>query len=185
MRFFVALDIPKQTELELSRVQEKLKRLLPEVRLTIPENLHLTIAFVGEEPDELKDKLVEVIKNASHDIPAFTVIPAYIDGFPHLHTARILWVGVKQDIDKLYELRHHIKDGLASLGLPVDQRRFVPHIAIAKAKNFNLTPENEKEMENIMLQPFSPITISSVKLFESIPDEGFHRHNPLAEIKLG
>lgn len=185
MRFFIALDIPKQTELELSQVQEKLKKLLPEVRLTIPENLHLTIAFVGEQPEQLKDKLVEIMKKSSIDIPPFTVIPAYIDGFPHLHTARILWVGVKEDIDKLYELRHHIKDGLASLDLPVDQRRFVPHIAIAKAKNFKLAPENEKQLENIMSQPFSPVTISSVKLFESIPDEGFHRHHTLAEVQLG
>ena len=185
MRFFIALDIPPDSQEELTRVQEKLKTLIQEAKLTDPEKLHLTIAFVGEQPDQFKDKLIDIMQKAPQGIPPFTVIPSYIDGFPHLHTANTLWVGVKEDIDKLYELRHHIKDGLSGLGLPVDQRRFVPHIAIAKMDHFRLDPETEKEFEKIMSGQFSPIRVSSVKLFESIADHGFHTHNTLAEINLG
>ncbi|TSC66516.1 MAG: 2'-5'-RNA ligase [Microgenomates group bacterium Gr01-1014_80] len=184
MRFFIALDIPPDSREELTNVQEKLKSLAPEAKLTDPEKLHLTIAFVGEQPDQFKEKLVEIMQKAAEGIPPFTVIPSYIDGFPHLHTANTLWVGVKEDIDKLYELRHHIKDGLANLGLPVDQRRFVPHIAIAKLDHFHLDPTTEKEFEKIMSGQFSPIQVSSVKLFQSIPEHGFHTHNTLAEISL-
>lgn len=185
MRFFVALDLPKESRNELKEVQEKLKPLIPQAKFTDPEKLHLTIAFVGEEPDQLKDKLIRVMESSAQGIPPFTVTPSYIDGFPHLHSANTLWVGVKGDIDKLYELRHHIKDGLSSLGLPVDQRRFVPHIAIAKLNHFRLRNDVEKQFENIMSGYFSPITVSSVKLFESVPEHGFHRHNTLAEIQLG
>jgi 2'-5' RNA ligase len=184
MRFFIALEIPEQSRAELASVQEQLHQLVPDLRITNPENLHLTIAFVGEQPDNLKDRLIEIMRKASDGIPPFTVTPSYIDGFPHLHTAHILWVGVKEDIDKLYELRHHIKDGLGNLDMPVDQRRFVPHIAIAKVKNFNLDPVTEKKFEEIMSQNFTPIQITSIKLFESIADEGFHHHNTLAEIQL-
>lgn len=184
MRFFIALELPEQSKEELKNVQDQLQRLVPSLRLTDPENLHLTIAFVGEQHDNLKDELAEIMRKAAEGIPPFTVIPSYLDGFPHLHTAHILWVGVKEDIDKLYELRHHIKDGLNYLNLPVDQRRFVPHIAIAKVKDFNLDPETEKKFEEIMSFNFSPIQVSSIKLFESVPDEGFHHHNTLAEIKL-
>ena len=185
MRFFIALDIPEVSRKELQIVQEKLKSLIPEAKFTDPEKLHLTIAFVGEEPDQFKEKLIEIMQSSAQEIPPFTVTPSYIDGFPHLHTANTLWVGVKDDIDKLYELRHHIKDGLSSLGLPVDQRRFVPHIAIAKLNHFKLKKEVEKEFENIMSGEFSPIQVTSVKLFESIPEHGFHRHNTLSEVKLG
>ncbi len=184
MRFFIALDIPEQSEKELFAIQKKLKDLVPQAKLTDPDKLHLTIAFLGEQPDNLKDPLIEVIKKAASDIPSFTVTPSYLDGFPHLHTAHILWIGVKGDIDKLYELRHHIKDGLAGLKLPVDQRRFMPHIAVAKLKLFNLDPDTEKEFEELMSKPLSPIRITSVKLFESVPEEGFHTHNTLAEIEL-
>ncbi|OGE15493.1 2'-5' RNA ligase [Candidatus Daviesbacteria bacterium RIFCSPHIGHO2_12_FULL_37_11] len=185
MRFFIALDLPEVTRNELKEVQEKLKPLIPGAKFTDPEKLHLTIAFVGEQDDEFEEKLIKILEASPQGIPPFTVTPSYIDGFPHLHTANTLWVGVKEDIDKLYELRHHIKDGLSSLGLPVDQRRFVPHIAIAKLDHFRLKKEVEKEFENIMSGNFSPILVSSVKLFESVPEHGFHKHNTLAKIQLG
>ncbi len=185
MRFFIALEIPEDDKLYISEVQNKIKNLIPSARLTNPENLHLTIAFVGEQPDDYKDELVRVLTAAADNIPPFTVTPSYIDGFPHLHTAGILWIGVNGDIDKLYELRHHVKDQLENLELPVDERRFVPHIAIAKLKmGFRLDPETEKQFEEIMKQSFPPIRITSVKLFESIPNHGFHHHNTLADITL-
>lgn len=185
MRYFIALEIPEVDRQQLQSVQTRLKQLIPEAKLTDPEKLHLTIAFVGEEPDQFKDRLIEIMQKSAENIPSFSVTPSYIDGFPHLHSANVLWVGVKGDIDKLYELRHHIKDGLANIGLPVDPRRFVPHIAIAKINNFHLQPDIEKQLENIMTREFSPIQVSSVKLFESVPGHGFHTHNTLVEIKLG
>ncbi len=184
MRFFVALDIPEQSKYELARIQDQIKEFIPEAHLTDPDKLHLTIAFVGEQDEKFKFELLDILKKAALGIPAFSVTPSYIDGFPHLHTAATLWVGVKGDIDKLYELRHHIKDGLQSLQLPVDQRRFVPHIAIVKLEHFHLQPEVEAKLEEIMSVKLSPVVVSSVKLFESIPDHGFHSHNTLAEIKL-
>jgi RNA 2',3'-cyclic 3'-phosphodiesterase len=185
MRFFVALDIPEQSRLDLSAIQQSLQQLVPSAKLTDPSKLHLTIAFVGDHDEKLKPRLIEILEKASEGISFFTVTPSYIDGFPHLHGARVLWVGVKDDIDKLYHLRHHVKDGLKTLGLPVDERRFVPHIALAKLNNFKISKEIEKRLEEIMEKQFSPIEVTSVKLFESIPEHGFHQHNTLAEIKLG
>lgn len=184
MRFFIALEIPEETRQELLQVQLKLKELIPNARLTDNGKLHLTIAFIGEQPESIKDQLTEVIKQASIGIAPFEVSPACLDGFPHMHTAHTLWIGVKGDTDKLYLLRHRIKDGLISLNLEVDERRFVPHIAIAKVNKFKLADWQERKLQQTMFQDFSPIKASSVKLFESIPQHGFHSHNTLAEIEL-
>ena len=111
--------------------------------------------------------------------------PAYIDGFPSIHHPQVLWVGVKGDIDKVLLVRERIKDGLANLHLPVDERRFIPHITIAKLNgNFYISRELEVNLEKIMTIPVDPIKITSIKLFESIPSGGFHQHHTLAEIKL-
>lgn len=185
MRFFVALEIPEESKKELEEVQDKLQEIIPQVRLTDNSKLHLTVAFVGEQPDYLKDDLVEVLKKAAENIPPFDITPGFIDGFPHLHSAHTFWVGVKGDIDKLMVIRERVKDGLISSGLPTDERRYVPHIAIAKVQNnFKLHSDQEAKMQEMMLNDFAPIKISSIKLFESIPEEGFHTHNTLAEIPL-
>jgi len=185
MRFFVALEIPKENLAEFQSIQDKLHTLIPQTKLTDLNKIHLTLAFIGEQPEELKINLIKVITDAAREIPAFTVTPAYLDGFPEIHHPLILWVGVKGDIDKIHLLRERIKDGLETLHLPVDERRFVPHISIAKFnKPFPVNNGLEENLQEMMARQFNPIQISSIKLFESSPQNGIHTHNTLAEIKL-
>ncbi len=184
MRFFIALDIPEQSRVQIQGIQTKLKQLIPSVHLTDSDKLHLTIAFVGDQPEVLKDKLALALHQDVQNISPFVVTPAYIDAFPKLHHPNTFWVGVKGDVDKLLLLRERIKDSLMALNLDVDARRFVPHIAIAKVSDFELNSIQEEAIVGFFNQPIDPITIQSVKLFESVPDKGFHIHNTLAEIKL-
>lgn len=185
MRFFIALEIPIENRLQFQAIQAKLHTLIPQVKLTDFDKIHLTLAFLGEQPDELKDKLTQIIRQAAEDVPTFEVTPAYIDGFPNIHNPQVLWVGVKEDIDKVLLIRERVKDGLANLNLPVDERRFIPHITIAKLKTYiKINQKLEVELEKLMTLPFDPIKISSIKLFESVPNKGFHKHNTLAEISL-
>lgn len=186
MRFFIALEIPTENLAEFQSIQQRLNTLIPQVRMTDVDKIHLTLAFLGEQDDNLKEKLVGIINHAAENVPSFEVTPAYIDGFPNIHTPDIFWVGVKGDIDKILIIRERIKDGLEQLELPVDERRFIPHISIAKINNdFEVSKDLEEKLQSMMMNlSFDPINISSIKLFESLPDEGFHKHNTLAEIKL-
>lgn len=185
MRFFIALEIPSKNIPQFKSIQDRLSKLIPQARITDLDKIHLTLAFLGEQPYELKDKLVQIIQKAVQGISPFGVTPAYIDGFPNLHSPNILWVGVKGDIDKVLHIREHIKDGLANLHLPIDERRFVPHISIAKFNDQIRVGRNlEVNLEKIMAQAFDPIKITSIKLFESVPNKGFHSHNTLAEVEL-
>lgn len=184
MRYFIALEIPNESKKELMDVQNKLKTLLPGLRITDNNKLHLTIAFIGERPDTIKNNLIQIMQNAAQDIESFEIAPAYIDGFPSLHRANVLWVGIKGDIDKLQILRERIKDGLISLGLDADERRYIPHIAIAKSTKLLVNRSQERALQEMMLQKFAPMKVSSIRLFESLPDHGFHTHNTLSEIQL-
>jgi RNA 2',3'-cyclic 3'-phosphodiesterase len=184
MRYFIALEIPEDSRKQIETVQQKLKQLLPESRITDNDKLHLTIAFVGEKPDDFRNDLVEAIKNAVYDTPSFTITPAYIDAFPDLQHPHTLWIGVKGDIDKLFIIREKLKDELVRLELEPDDRRYIPHVAIAKTSRQELLPFQKNQLEELMNENFDPIKISCIKLFESIPEEGFHKHNTLAEIPL-
>ncbi len=185
MRFFIALEIPEPSRSQLTFVQQKLEQLIPDLKPTEPDKLHLTIAFVGEEDPSFQQPLTEVLNASAQEIPAFSITPAYLDGFPSLHRASILWAGVKGDIDKLFILRERIKDGLVKLQLDVDERRFIPHIALGKIKEFKLSPGEEKQFEDLMENTnFNPIPVTSIKLFESVADKGLHHHNTLAEVVL-
>ena len=186
MRYFIALEIPIENSFQFQAIQTSLSKIIPQAKITDLDKIHLTLAFLGEQDERLKKKLVQIMIKAAKDIPIFEVTPAYIDGFPNIHEPNILWIGVKGDIDKVLLIRERIKDSLKELKLPVDERRFIPHITIAKLKEaIKVDQKLEVELEKLMTLPFDPIKISSIKLFESIPNEGFHRHNTLAEVKLG
>lgn len=185
MRYFIALEIASENIPQFQAIQASLHTLIPQAKITSLEKIHLTLAFLGEQSDELQSKLTSIIKDAANGVSPFEVTPAYIDGFPNIHHPNILWVGIKGDIDKVLLIRERLKDGLENLHLPVDERRFIPHITIAKLNNpFKVDQNLEVNLEKIMAQAFDPIKISSIKLFESIPSDGFHKHKTLAEIRL-
>lgn len=185
MRYFIALEIPSENLAQFKSIQDSLSILIPQARITDLDKIHLTLAFLGEQPDSLKGHLTQVIKDATYDISPFEVTPAYIDGFPNIHHPQVLWVGIKGEIDKVLLIRERIKDGLENLHPVTDERRFIPHITIAKFNaQFQINRNLETSLEKIMALPFNPIQITSIKLFESEPQMGFHKHNTLAEVKL-
>lgn len=185
MRFFIALEIPNENKAEFQSIQAKLHTLIPQAKLTNLDKIHLTLAFIGEQPEEFKETLIEVIGQAASGINSFEITPAYMDGFPSLHEPKVLWIGVKGDIDKLFLIAERIKDRLEYLNLPVNERRFVPHISIAKINNnFKVDRNLEENLEKVASDNFQPIKISSIKLFESAPDGGLHKHNTLAIVDL-
>lgn len=185
MRFFIALEIPKENLAEFQAIQSRLHTLIPQARLTALDKIHLTLAFLGEMADSLKGNLTQIIKDAASGIPPFGVTPAYIDGFPNVHHPKVLWVGVKGEIDKIIILRERIKDNLTKFNPDTDERRFTPHITIAKLNhNITISLSVEEQLQQTMQYTFTSMKISSIKLFESIPSEGFHKHNTLAEVKL-
>lgn len=184
MRYFIALELPTENKLELQEMQQQLHQLLPQARLTSPDKLHLTLAFIGEQPDTLQSQLTYIINNSVSGIQPFEVTPAYLDGFPSLHHPEVLWVGTKGDIDKILLIREKVKDGLADLNLVTDERRFVPHITVAKVAYLQVGDPLEAKLQQLMARHFQPIKVTSIKLFQSIPEGGLHKHNTLAEVKL-
>ena len=101
MRFFIALEIPSENGFQFQAIQDSLSKLIPQVKLTSLDKIHLTLAFLGEQSDNLVSDLPRIIQQAASGISPFEVTPAYIDGFPNLHHPNNLWVGVKGDIDKV------------------------------------------------------------------------------------
>lgn len=185
MRFFIALEIPEEEKKQFESLQQKLQTIVPTARLTNPNKLHLTFAFIGEQPDTLKQALIYVLQKAALGVKSFEITPAYIDGFPEIHHPKVFWTGVNGEIDKIIILRERIKDGLVKLNLDIDDRRFIPHITIAKLNHdLEITTFEEEKLQQLIQNTFTPIRITSIKLFESMPSEGVHNHKTLAEIKL-
>ena len=126
-RLFVAVDLPQ----EMRRSLETLAGNLLGARWVPEEQLHLTLRFIGEV-DEGTFLLVRTAL-AGIEGAAFELALEKIGHFPPARQPRVLWVGMKQS-PPLLALQAKVEDVLEKTGIPPEERKFSPHITLARLK---------------------------------------------------
>ena len=147
MRAFVAVSVCVLVRKEIARVQEVLRRADADVKWVAEENLHLTLKFLGEIPDESVDELRGLLTFEAPRWPALALTYAGIGRFPEHGTPRVLWAGV----DKPAGLRHlhdKIDRQLTEIGLEPEHRKFRPHVTLARLQGSGLSEVNRFEAEH-------------------------------------
>ena len=122
MRLFVAINFDEEIKGALKEVQNKMKLQGVRGNYTRPENLHLTLAFIGEysDPGFVKE-VVEGIRIAPFDIS--------LDGMGSF--GNLWWVGIKKN-DRLEVLARILRRRLAENDVPFDRKRFSPHVTLIR-----------------------------------------------------
>lgn len=133
-RVFIALDLSEAAREALRREERRLARALPDVRFAAPEDLHLTLAFLGEVDDAALAQVIALCGEvASHAAP-FELALAGLGVFGPPHAPRVIWAGVGGETPRLLALQRRLADALEALGFPREQRPFSPHLTLARLK---------------------------------------------------
>ncbi|MDP7976224.1 MAG: RNA 2',3'-cyclic phosphodiesterase [Thermoprotei archaeon] len=134
MRVFVAVDLPD------GEAKAKVLALLSELhanrnlKVVAPENLHFTLAFIGEVSNDMVKRASEAISRISYQ--TFNASLSGIGYFPSRERARVVWVGIKEEQGgrQLEELAELVRGALSSAEVPFDEKPFVPHLTLARAR---------------------------------------------------
>ncbi|MBN2137065.1 MAG: RNA 2',3'-cyclic phosphodiesterase [Sedimentisphaerales bacterium] len=138
MRVFIAIDIDEVTKKDLSDLQNELQGKADirkgDAKWVDPENMHLTLKFLGDTRDA---QVVEVCNIAgdvasrhnSFDVDVETV--GYFGG----KSARVLWVGAGQGSEELSRLQQDLDQQLAGAGWPKDNRKYSAHLTLCRIRN--------------------------------------------------
>src|SRR5579872_892844 len=137
MRLFIALDIDDAIRERLSRFVEGVRNFAPDARWMKPESLHVTLKFIGEQPDAA----VEMIKEALATISAVTTEIKFrgYGFFPTAKSARVFWIGMEAG-SPLAALAAAIDEKMSTLGIPKEDRAFSPHLTLARAAGGSGSP---------------------------------------------
>ena len=133
MRLFIALPLPAGVRERLEGAQAVAHRLALPLRLTRAEGLHLTLAFLGETPEDRVDALRGVIDEAARGVAPFRLELAGLGAFPSARRPRVLWVGLAGDLTELARLHAALSDRLADAGFRVEEREFRPHVTLGRS----------------------------------------------------
>ncbi len=96
--------------------------------------LHVTLAFLGEQPEQRLPQLSHIGTDAAARVPAFTLRLGDAGSFGPRRAPRVLWVGIGDGRSELGDLNAHLADGLRQSDFPVEDRPFAPHITLARRR---------------------------------------------------
>jgi 2'-5' RNA ligase len=130
-RLFVAIDIPLAIKEKIVKIQEQLLDKEIKAVLVKPENMHLTIIFLGDVDYNQIPEIIELLSKIKDD--SFKIEFEALGGFPSLKNAHTLWLGLKENL-ALYYLREKISQQIKKLNLRLDEKEFVPHLTLARLK---------------------------------------------------
>ncbi len=129
MRLFLAIDPPPPVLDDLAAFADGLGTVRAGVRVTARSLWHVTLAFIGEVPEDRLPAAVAAVDRGRDLAPSGTVLRLAGGGRFGRGRFTILWAGVQGDLDPL---RRAATRGLKSRRLPFDGQRFHPHLTLAR-----------------------------------------------------
>ena len=152
MRLFIAIQLNREIKASLSELQEILLRRGVRGNFTSLENMHLTLAFIGEYPDP--DNILDAMSSVS-----FSPFPLELNGFGSF--GDLWWVGLSRS-EALEALVRRLRHTLADIGIPFDRKRFSPHITLIRRADYR----GKNKFPSIPV-PSSGMTVERISLMRS------------------
>ncbi len=159
MRLFIAIELPD----DLKSALDSLGMDVPGARWVPPEQLHLTLAFLGEVEEKTAEEVSERL--ALIDSPSFQFCFSGTGCFPNRRRPRVLWAGLVPS-PGLMRLAGRVHGVVLACGIPLEERPFSPHITLARLR-FPAAMEVEAFFSMPQKLKLPPFSVREFTLFQS------------------
>jgi 2'-5' RNA ligase len=188
IRSFIAIELPAEVKSALQRLQAELT--LPQysfVKCVAPEGIHVTLKFLGNISPQKVTEVTGVMEQASQGVSPFQIQITDVGAFPNMRQPRVLWVGMKGELDKLIAWQKRIDDGLVPLGFAKEARPFTPHLTLARVRE-NCSPGDRRDLGETVAKTSVDVDykvmVNSLSLMKSQLSPGGAVYSRMAEVKL-
>ncbi len=135
IRAFIALALPEHVTGALDRLQQKLKQFGIKMKYTDPENIHLTVKFLGDIRTGQADAIGEKLTQAADGFAPIELSAKGMGVFPGIRKPRVLWTGVGGHTENLEKLHAEVESAMEVLGFEKENRRFSAHLTLGRFKD--------------------------------------------------
>ena len=137
IRAFIAIDLPKVVLAELAELQQELAKSATSksVRWVKPENIHLTLRFLGDIDQRRLTEVSKSLDKLARDIQRFGLELDSLGCFPNPRKPKVIWVGVGGETTKLQAVYQGLEQILEPIGWKPEGRRYHPHLTLGRAKD--------------------------------------------------
>lgn len=164
MRSFIAIDIRNE---KVEEILEELRGIETGVKVVRPENLHITLKFLGEVAEGRINDIYSAMEDSFNPFEPFEVLLQGVGVFPSLKYMRVIWAGFKENGERIIEMQHKLDEGLARLNFKTE-KRFDPHLTLARVKS----PRGKEELQDFVQRhkntELGTFTVEKVELKKSV-----------------
>jgi len=166
VRIFIGIKLEEGVLAQIEKELKPFKKMKTSIRWTKPENIHLTLKFVGEVAADVYPEMERAVASFHFGQKPFKINFRGLGKFPAGDELNIFWIGLEPVVE-LETLFRRIEDILTRFGVEKETRRFLPHITVGRNKaRFQFEPLlNELEKKSDVRLGES--IVSSFQIFES------------------
>lgn len=161
----------------LTRVRQK-----SSLRLVDPQQVHVTLAFLGEVASPLSDRVAASMQEPIAGVPPFRLRIGGLGVFPPRGAPRVLWLGLHDGTRELIAVQSVVARRLEALGVALEDRAFHPHVTIARWRDAR--PSDRALVDHDARAAVAEMTVDRVTLFESRLSSKGASHFPLTHAYL-
>ncbi len=136
IRSFIAIELSDEARIALTDLQSRLRTIVPAntVRWTAPQNIHLTLHFLGNITPNDVAKVTEILQTTAPAYPPFSLELTGLGCFPDMRRPRVVWVGVTGETTWLVKLHRALGQQLKVIDFTPEARPYSPHLTLGRVK---------------------------------------------------
>ena len=134
LRTFLAVPVPRDVSSKKNMLYSTLENVDGDINWVKNAQLHLTLKFLGHTPESAIIDVIDQVEKITPNMNPFDLKIEETGCFPVPTRPRILWLGLKGNLDLLKSMVESIENVLEPLGFPKDSRDILPHITLARIK---------------------------------------------------
>lgn len=159
IRTFIAVDLDDSLRGKVVDIQSRLEESTDYVlKLVEPENLHITLKFLGDVEEGRIDKVSNAVKEALSGMSPFKIVLRGVGAFPSIKRPEVIWIGLGEGAESLIRIMTALEVSLSKIGFPREKREPVPHLTIARVKR------PSKDGISLLLKSLSDLEIGSMEV---------------------
>jgi RNA 2',3'-cyclic 3'-phosphodiesterase len=182
-RIFIAVKVnPEETFLKMISYFKSVLNS-ENIKWINPENIHITLAFLGDTEDELIKDISSMLNKVCGNSGYFDLTIRGTGVFRNINDPRIIWTNIDHS-EKINALTDKILTGLANLNIKLEDKPFKPHITIGRMKHLNNKGTFKKLTEQYQNTELQKLQVTEVVLYESILLPQGPKYIPIGRYKL-
>ena len=170
IRSFIAIDIPDDIRDSIGKVSCQIKAGLPGIpfRWVAPQNIHLTLRFLGEISQDQITCLIQNTQPVLAKLANTTITVAGIGAYPSSRRARVIWIGVTSS-PALSPLIIALNEKLAACRISDDDKFFSPHLTLCRLRNLSTFDyaKVDSMLSSIRVGSLGSFRVNSIKVYKS------------------